>query len=393
MADGDRMDIAITHLSLNFRGGEERLCLSFIKALKSGGHRVTLSTIERTDWHSLIDIFGSVVKPDTENYPTSATMHTELAKASTVALAYANYLAELLKLKSSRRYDLVINTYGDLFNSIADVAYVHFPILATVDFAQTPAFVSPAKWMIYCRTYNMMALVLDNIKPSFLLTNSKFTQQVVRKYLKRDAIILHPPVDVHKYTSKRVKRENYVITISKFTPKRHLYKIPLLAKRTRDAEFVIIGEADEYSSGTIENLRTLISKCGVEDRVTLKTNVPRLELIELLGKAKAYLHVMPFDHFGISIVEAMSAGCIPILHRSGGPWLDILDQQQGQIGFSYDTLEEAAQLIDHVMAAEDVRLELSSAAEKSALRYDESVFRENLNEIVDGLVSGNGRMR
>ena len=386
------MDIAIAHLSLNFRGGEERLCLSFIEALKSSNHRVTLFTIEKTDWRALVKIFGPVVKPDEENCPTSATMHAGLSKTSTVALAYANYLAGLLKLKSSRRYDLVINTYGDLFNSIADMAYVHFPITATVNYAQTPAFVSPLKWMVYCQAYNLMTAILKHVRPSFLMTNSKFTQQVVKKYLKRDATVLYPPVDVDAYAGKIVKQNHYVISVSKFTPKRQLYKIPLIAKRTRDANFIIVGEADEYSSKTIENLRILIKKCNVEDRVTLRTNVPRVGLIKLLGAAIVYLHVMPFDHFGISIVEAMSAGCIPVVPRSGGPWLDILNQQQGQIGYSYNTIEEAAQFIDHIMATEDVRLNLSNAAEKSALRFDKSVFRENLNEIVDRLVLRNGRM-
>lgn len=386
------MNIAVAHLSLNFRGGEERLCLSFVEALKLSNHRVTLFTIEKTDWHSLFETFGNIMEPDEEICPTSATIHDGLSRSSTVALTYAKYLAGLLMLKSSRKYDLVINTYGDLFNTIADVAYVHFPITATVNYAQTPAFVSPLKWMIYCQAYALMAAILKRVRPSFLLTNSRFTQQVVRKYLKRNAMVLYPPVDVHAYAEKRVKQDHYVISVSKFTPKRQLYRIPLIAKRTRDANFIVVGEADKYSSKTIENLRILISKCNVEDRVTLRINVPRPTLIKLLGEAKAYLHVMPSDHFGISIVEAMSAGCIPIVHRSGGPWLDILDQRQGRIGFSYDTLEEAAKLIDYIMATEGVRLKLSSAAEKSALRFDKSVFQENLNEIVNKLVSRNGRM-
>ncbi|MCJ7760278.1 hypothetical protein MUP59_03960, partial [Candidatus Bathyarchaeota archaeon] len=72
--------------------------------------------------------------------------------------------------------------------------------------------------------------------------------------------------------------------------------------------------------------------------------------------------------------------------------LDILGQQQGRIGYSYNTLEEAAQLIDHVMTDEDARFMLSLAAEKSALRYDKSAFQENLNDIVSRLGSRSGRM-
>jgi glycosyltransferase involved in cell wall biosynthesis len=383
------MEIALSHLSLNFLGGEEKLCLSFIEALKLNDHHVTLFTVEKTNWHSIQRFFGRITKPDEEIFVTPLAIHANFTKMSTLAFSYANYLAGLIRLGSRRRYDVVINTYGDLFNSIADIAYVHFPIRATMDYSQTPAFASSFKWKLYCQTYNLSNLLLDHIRPSILLTNSKFTQQVIRKYLRRDALVLHPPVAVKTYANRNVKREGYIVTVSKFTPKRGLHRIPLIAQRTKNARFVIAGVADEYSHETIQNLRTTISNCGVEDRVTLMPNVPRSALIEILTKAKAYLHVMPFEHFGISIVEAMAAGCIPIVHRSGGPWLDMLDQRQGENGFSYATLKEAAQTVDLVMADENLSKTVSSNAQKRAWHYDTSTFQMKLATIVDK--SQNGR--
>ncbi len=45
--------------------------------------------------------------------------------------------------------------------------------------------------------------------------------------------------------------------------------------------------------------------------------MPFSELYELLGEAVAGLHTMRDEHFGISVVEYMAAGAIPIAHRSG----------------------------------------------------------------------------
>jgi len=379
---GKKMKIALSHLSLNFLGGEEKLCLSFIEALKLGGHKVTLFTVEKTDWNSIRKFFGNISMPDEEKYATSLAIHTRFSETPTLAFAYAKYLEGLTKLSYKRKYDLVINTYGDLINSIADLAYVHFPIRATLNYSQTPAFISPFKWKIYCKVYNLTTSILDNIKPSILLTNSKFTQQVVREYLGREALVLHPPVDVQTYSNKRAKQKNYVITVAKFTPKRGLHRVPLIAKNTRNAKFVIVGAADEYSVETIQNLQKIIKKCGVEDAVTLLFNVSRSRLLELLTRAKAYLHVMPFEHFGTSIVEAMASGCIPIVHRSGGPWLDLLNQQQGQYGFSYTTLEEAAQLVDHIMVDQQVSSGISLAAQKRSRNYDKKVFQKKLIAIL-----------
>jgi len=382
------MNVAVTHLSLNFLGGEERLCLSFIEALKLSNHKVTLFTIEGTDWASVDQFFGGFVRPDREIFQKSLMIRHNLLKTSTLALAYAKYVAGLIKLR--REHDLVINTYGDMVNSIADVAYVHFPMRATLDYSQIPAFSSPVRWAIYCRIYDLVTSILDRVNPSFLLTNSKFTQKIVREYLKRESLVLHPPVDVRLYANKNVKSENLVITVSKFTPKRCLYRIPLIAKNTQNVKFVIVGGADEYSTRTIADLRKVSKECGVENRVVLMPNIQRSRLVELLTRAKVYLHVMPSEHFGISIIEAMAAGCVPIVHRSGGPWVDILDQNQGKYGFSYTTIREAARLIDNVMSDEKLRMEVSGAAQGRSFEYDESMFRKNMQIIVGKLASNDG---
>lgn len=239
--DDNVMNIAVSHLTLNFLGGEENLCLSLVAALKRGGHRVTLFTVERTDWDSVRKFFGSITLPDEEIYATSSMMHQEFLKASTLALAYAHFLAGLIRLNRDKRYGLTINSYGDLINSVADLTYVHFPIRATLDYSQTPAFVSPLKWKAYCRIYTLAATVLDKVKPGILLTNSEFTKQVAQEYLKRELLILHPPVDVDAFASSKTQKEDYVITVSKFTPKRALYRVPLIAKNTRNAKFLIAG--------------------------------------------------------------------------------------------------------------------------------------------------------
>jgi len=381
------MNVALSHLSLNFLGGEERLCLSFIEALKSNGYQVALHTVEKTDWASVKKFFGNVAKPDEESYLTSSPVHAGFSKTSNLILAYMRFLGELAKLGSKAKYDLVINTYGDLVNSIVNVAYVHFPIVATVDYPQTPAFMSPLRWKVTLGIYAAVASVLDNIKPSFLLTNSKFTQQVISKYLKREALVLHPSVDVQTYARNKTERENLVVTVSKFTPKRMLHRIPLIARNTENAKFIVVGAADAYSTATIQDLSELIDKCKVKDKVSLCPNISRSALIDLLASAKVYLHVMPSDHFGISIIEAMAAGCVPIVHRSGGPWLDILAQQQGKMGFSYSTVEEAAKLIDTVMADKSHWKKLSFAACERSKEYSKQRFQKKLNAVVRKLVS------
>lgn len=47
-------------------------------------------------------------------------------------------------------------------------------------------------------------------------------------------------------------------------------------------------------------------------------------MLWVFEKAKAGLHTMLEEHFGISIVEMMAAGLYTIAHNSGGPKDDII---------------------------------------------------------------------
>jgi glycosyltransferase involved in cell wall biosynthesis len=58
----------------------------------------------------------------------------------------------------------------------------------------------------------------------------------------------------------------------------------------------------------------------VSDLLGRHVNPPFSLISELLGEAVAGLHTMRDEHFGISVVEYMAAGAVPIAHNSGGRW-------------------------------------------------------------------------
>jgi alpha-1,2-mannosyltransferase len=218
-----------------------------------------------------------------------------------------------------------------------------------------------------------------------MLVNSSFIKSIVSASLKAEALILSPPVDVQYFlrSDKKIDRADTIITLSGYSPKRHLEKIPEIASRLNFGDFLIIGKTDEYSFLTIKNLKVITKQYGVEGRVHLLANISRSKLRKALLEAKLYLHTMPNEHFGTAIVEAMASGCIPIVHKSGGPWLDILEQTQGKYGYAYETPEEASKYIDFLLNQETLRKEVSLRVVERSMVFDVSIFQKKIVGIIE----------
>lgn len=140
-------------------------------------------------------------------------------------------------------------------------------------------------------------------------------------------------------------------------------------------------EADEKR---LQNLKDLAIKLNVDDHVEFHKNVLYSDLVRLLGGAVAGIHSMTDEHFGISVVEYMAAGAIPIAHNSAGPRMDIVLPEDGkQTGFLAESVEEFAEaIIEVIKMPENERLEMAAAARKRASMFSEQRFYEDFKAAV-----------
>lgn len=362
--------IAILHHNFNKPGGGERVALSLMQALKKEGYRVVLGTYERTDWTKLHTMF-SVGKPVDEEVFLSPLPLTSF-------VIYQRMLTALLVPRLRRKADVVINTHGDILALPVDVTYVHFPMVALLSQLPDSRYKGSLAWTLYFRPYQMIQsfVASKTSRSTLVLTNSKFTASTIERELRVRPMVVYPPCDTK--LKDGAAKEDSVVSVSRLVPEKNLGIIPRIAMsvKTRCA-FHIVGTTEKTSPGVMKEL---------SGSAFLHPDASFAEKSRLLLGSKVFLHAMINEHFGISIIEAMASGCVPVVHRSGGPWLDILDGRQGKHGFAFRTPNEAAEYIDFILQNDTERKEIVERNRSYISdKFSEAVFQGKMLQVVKSL--------
>jgi len=166
--------------------------------------------------------------------------------------------------------------------------------------------------------YNMM-------KNTLVLTNSEYTRKAISNVFHIDAKILYPPVDVdtfQKIASKSNQKKNMILVISRIAPDKQIENAievaRLIRRRGIGKGMIIAGNLHHYDNNYYQQLKKMIADYDLSDCVSLQTNISFSKLVELMQLAKVYFHPRIDEHFGISIVEAMASGLVPIVSDVGG---------------------------------------------------------------------------
>jgi glycosyltransferase involved in cell wall biosynthesis len=151
-----------------------------------------------------------------------------------------------------------------------------------------------------------------------------------------------------------------------------------VAKNVKEGEFIIVGSLvdNEY----YVYLKKIIEKEHIRN-IKLQPNMSFEELHSLRIKSKVYLHPMPYEHFGISIVEAMASGCVPVVHRSGGSWHDILERKE-IYGYAYSSVNEATIKIQALLSDPNHYLNKALLALERSKAFTYEKFSERLREFL-----------
>jgi alpha-1,2-mannosyltransferase len=315
---------------INRCGGAEWVAINIISALKKQGHQVILLTDKPLNQDRFDRIFNRHVSVDQQVvFPFSIFP----------PLDYRNFYTDCFRSLLLRlRCDILIDTYSNAILPGMDAAYIHYPLFSLLQnkskLLRSRIFYYPYRKFLDCNK--------KNIKEKLLLTNSAFTSKAVKEVFNTDSNVLYPPISDELLKSPETdfnhERADVAVTVGRISPEKNLAVIPYIAQKTpKDISFVIAGLLD--SEDTLNSLLRLTKKLGVAERVKILPNVKRDHLRQLLLDSKIYLHPKENEHFGISIVEGMASGCVPVVHDSGGAKEFVPENLR------YNSIEEAAEIL------------------------------------------------
>jgi glycosyltransferase involved in cell wall biosynthesis len=222
-----------------------------------------------------------------------------------------------------------------------------------------------------------------------VLANSEYTRDWIRTLWSREADVLFPPIDVARL-SPRPERERAVLTVGRFFApglghaKRQLEMVRWFGDLARSGRLDgwtlhVVGGLEDSQKPYFEEVRRAAAGLPVE----LHPNAPRATVADLLSSASIFWsatgygesdqHPWAAEHFGMTTVEAMAGGCVPIvIDRAGQKEIVRPDVD----GYRWDTPAGLLEATVRVGSDEDLRFRLSAAAQARAQVFSDAAFAE-----------------
>jgi len=215
-----------------------------------------------------------------------------------------------------------------------------------------------------------------------------------RRYHTDDVVVIPPHVNVDEFRSG--PKEGLILHCSRFAlpsayaDKAHVMMIQafkqLVDRGLKGWKFVLAGATvDQGEEVYQEHLAKHAHGYPVEFAVNLPTN----ELRDLFARASVYWHATGYsvreaaaqEHFGITIVEGMAAGAVPISFNSGGP-KEIITS--GENGYLFDSIEELVNETWKLSHEPDHWRQMSQAARERARFFSAEMVKERVLRAVSG---------
>lgn len=282
-------------------------------------------------------------------------------------------------------YDLVISSSGAEAKAIKTgkdtihICYMHSPThyywTRSNDYLSQPGFPLGFNWLAKLG----LKLLIGPLKrwdrraanqPDYIITNSSYSEANIKRYYRREATVIFPPVEVDRFKLKANPplRHGFVVA-GRQTPYKR-FDLAIEACNEVKLPLVVIGDGPDH-----KRLEKLAGR-----RTTFLSNVNDASMVEHFQTALGF--IMPnADDFGIVAVEAMAAGTPVIAYGKGGS-LDYLVPNKTGILFERQTVKSISNALETAVSKNFDNEAISAHAQN----FSVETFRNNMRAYIKNVL-------
>lgn len=342
----------------------------------SGGEKYMLTMAQCLSGNHTVSLFWD--QEEDIRKKASFRFGLSLEKVSFTRNIFSKSVSSLSRVIESAKFDVIIILSDGSIPVVQSKLYVHFQ--------------SPMQWVKGDTFKNKLKL----LRISKFICNSKFTKSYIDKTFGVDSVVLYPPVEIPQ-KGKSIHKENIILNVGRFGINQagSSYKkqdmlvesfIEMVQKGLKNWKFVLVTSIAEQDREELNKLQKKASGFPIEFIINPGSDV----LWEQYKKAKLYWHAAGFgenlqhhpdraEHFGISTVEAMGCGAVPIVINAGGQKEIVED---GENGLLWDTSSELIQKTRDIIKNPSLMEQLSKNARKKAQQFNKEHFCEKIHGII-----------
>lgn len=362
------MKVALVHDYLNQMGGAERVVLALHEMFPDAPLYTTIYSPRRVDARfRRVDIHTTFM----QHFPLIMSHHQP----------YLPFYPTAIETLDLRGYDLVLSS-----SSAFAKGAITSPETMHICYCHTP--------MRWCWNYNeyvereklgaipraLLPFVITRMRVWDQLTaarvdhfiaNSPVVAERIRKYYRRDALVIPPPVDAQRFLfDPAIQPEGYFLVVSRLIPYKRV-DLAIQACNSLKLPLVVIGNGRQK-----EALQKMAGPT-----IRFMGRLSDQEVLHYFAHCRALLFTNE-DDFGITPLEAQASGRPVIAYGAGGALASIIEGVTGEF-FREQTVESLAA----TLTTFDERRYDPQVIRNHALEFDTPRFRRRMLQFIEAKMS------
>ncbi len=237
---------------------------------------------------------------------------------------------------------------------------------------------------------------------SEIVCYSEYVRRWVREFWNREAAVVYPPVEIPPAEPAWHLKEQVVLSVGRFFATAHSKREDVMVEAFKALcdrglsgwELHLAGSVHHDAEHAGYHRRVVAAAAGYP--VHFHADIAPNELEQLYARASVYWHAAGYgnpddpasaEHFGMTTVEAMGRGAVPIVFARGGQVEVVTDGRDGFLWTSIEALEERTL---RVTGDRSLREQLARAARESSRRFSPEQFEVSMLEALGPVMAAVG---